>query len=353
MQIDRKQLQEALTDAFTGIASFSQLLFEMNRSWDTFAGEGTTLPQGITEVIAKAIAESWLPDLLKAVEASSAKNNPKFRAFIAAHPNLDPIKTPRKQNPLESNFLLANRPFVGRPKLRQHLGKLGGPQESRILMVDGSRGCGKSYTHSFLEFAATYWQPSHVHRFDLDRQAFTLDQLARWLQEDLSLPLPVPLKDQEQDARWAERLAGWVVNSTANRPGATWLLFDGFRLQEHERGVYDFVDKMGEMIDNTAASRCSHLRLVLINYEARVPEAVAVGALEERVQAPERKEFEDCFVRLLVEQHDMTPELARAAFEDAYGQAETKAQTDPEGQEVTRLRYVNLALTRAVKRLLT
>lgn len=353
MEIDRKQLQEALTAAFPDIASFSMLLAGINRSWDTFAGTSTALPEGITEVIAKSIAETWLIDLLKAVETSAAKNNPQFRAFMAAHPNLDPAKTPPASNPLESTFLRGNRPFVGRAKLRTGLGKLGGgPQVSRILMIDGSRGCGKSYTHPFLEFAALHWQPVRVHYFDLDQQAYTLDQFSRRLQEDLSLPLPIPPKDQEQDARWAERLASWAVNNTANRAGNTWLVFDGFRLQEHERGVYDFIDKLGEMIDITAAARCSHLRLVLINYGARVPEAVAVGAMEEQVQAPQKSDFEECFVRYLAEQHGMAADEARAAFHEAYGQAETKAQTDPDGPEVTRLRYINLALTRAAKRLL-
>ena len=351
MEVNRKQLQEALSDAFTDIASFSQLLTDMGRSWDALAGN-TTLPQGITVVIAKAIAENWLPELIGAVEASPKKNNPLFRAFLAAHPGLDPAKAPPPApDPLASTFLLANRPFVGRPKLRQCLGQLGAPAQSRVLLIDGARGCGKSYTHSFLEFAATHWQPCRVQYFDLDGQSYTLSLLSQRLQEALALPLPIPQKDQEQDARWAERLASWVVNHTANGQGNLWLVFDGFRMHVHDRGVHDFIDKLGEMIDLTAVARGGHLRLVLINYESFVPEAVAVGAMEERIERPTKEEFARCFVAKLQEKKGTSEDLARAAFEEAYAQALAKAGSDPEGQEATELRYINFAMTRAMKRL--
>jgi hypothetical protein len=217
-------------------------------------------------------------------------------------------------------------------------------------MVDGPRGCGKSYTNSFVQHVADHRQPCRVGYFDFDQQAFTLDLFSRRLQEELALPLPIPVKDQEQDARWAERLANWVINNSTNGAGTLWLLFDGFRAQVHEPGVHDLIGKLAAMIDDTAASRSGHLRLVLINYEIHLPEQVAAGALDEKISPPARQEFEDCFVRCLVA-HGQTEDFARAAFEETFSQARAKAQADPDGEAVSLLRHLNLAITKALKRL--
>jgi len=351
MGLNRIELHQALNDAF-GTGEFRQLLVAVNRRWDDFAGPLTTLPEAITQVIAKAEAQGWTADLLRAALASGPPaNNPRLRAFFANNPEWDPANAQAAGiEPYKATVLKANRPFVGRKDLRECVPKLGVDTNSRILLVDGERRSGKTYTNNFLQFMGEY-KSCRVRYHDLDSESHTLERFAARLQEKLGLASPIPPKDTEQDARWAERLAAWILQNTVDAANGTrlWLVLDGFREKEHERGVHDLIAKLGEMIDTTAASQADHFRLVLINYGARVSPAIAAGAFEEKALPPSLDEFRTSFVQYCT-QRGLASDSAETAFSVARAEAEKQSQKDPEGQS-SFLNWLNLALTKAVKKL--
>src|SRR5688572_12797534 len=134
MEINRTEMHEALTDAFKTIGSFSTVLQACNKSWADFAGTDTTLPDGITDVIAKAIAQRWMLGLIEKVSASPSGNNPKWLAFVAHHQSLLAVATVAAvADPFATTALIANRPFLGRSKLREHLPQVGRNNNSRVL----------------------------------------------------------------------------------------------------------------------------------------------------------------------------------------------------------------------------
>jgi hypothetical protein len=49
--------------------------------------------------------------------------------------------------------------------------------------------------------------------------------------------------------------------------------------------------------------------------------------------------------------HGLPEDIARAAFEETFTQAQTKAQQDPDGEAASLPKYLNLAMTKALKRL--
>lgn len=350
MAVNRRDLHGVLLAAFPDPGVFRQLIDDSGQVWGRFAGANLVLAEVITNVIAKAETEGWTLRLLAAAADSSSKDNPQLKAFFVRCPELDPANAPAAPpDPIGSMTLIANRPFVGRPGVRQCLRVFGTANQSRVLLVDGPEGSGKSYTHDFFEYLATF-TGCRLSRLRLDGESLTLEAFVERLREKVGLPLP-PNRNNEQDARWAERLVeDWLLKHSVDAEAGKklWLVLDGFARQEHATGVYALIDKLCEMVDGAAASQAGHFGVVLLSYGARAPETVAAAALDESIDPPAKDDFR----RLLAERHQakgQTAADADLALEEIYAQAELKAAKDTERRPV--LYWINLGITRAMKRL--
>jgi hypothetical protein len=350
MALNRAELHAALLDAFPLPGSFQTLIAGIGKPWGSFAGVNTLLEEAITNVIAKAAAQHWVHDLLKAVAASDAKNNPLIVQFFQKYPELDPAKAPASPADwTRAMTMMANKPFVGRPDLRKYLKVLGAANQSRVLLVDGPDDSGKSYTHDFIEFGATH-DPCRIRRIDLDKNSLTLETFVDLLQKELGLPAP-PSRDAEQDSRWAERLTtDWILKhtATADPTDEFWLVLDGFAVHEHTPGVHALIEKLCEMVNGTAASQASHFRVVLVNYGSRTPATVEAQAFDEKIVPPTRGDFEPLFIERHLAKGN-TENEAKIALDEVFTQAQQQVAQDKEKRPL--LFWVNIGTTKAIKKL--
>lgn len=356
MPLPRQELVDALIQAFDAI-TFDRMLSDHLSVRRERLVAGTALisfDEIVSRIVQIADERRWVIDLIRA--ALTAKSgSPALLAFVARNAAYDPQHQPAgRQNCFFSVFMRARRVFLKRDEFRDKLQKIGSPNESRVMAIDGERFTGKTYSRDFLGFlrenepawAGTNHQVQYV---NMDDRVFEPEELARVIGTRLGLdPTRMPPDKGEQAARRIPDLVNWlIVGFQKPEVDIWWLILDGFRIQVQPPATHDLIRALIDMVDH----EIDKVRLILLNYGKHLDLDTSVYILTENIEPIDEEKDVPTFFR-----HVYT--LSQKAFTDAdIDQTVTNVlkQVDKEiakrGPE-ERMKLLSLGLTKAASELL-
>ncbi len=268
---------------------------------------------------------------------------------------LDRLRTHGRGNILgvdffETNVLRAGRVFIGRASLKDKLRSLASPKGPRVLLVNGPRGSGKSYTSQFI-FDLTANLPGN--RTVYIQLGASLSYSPVDLVSDIALQMglstqsmPSDLGAAEIDARFVRRLTNWLAGETIrNRSVVWWIVIDGFDDVRLEPALNDLIVDLARRTETDL----EQLRMVLLGYTGAMPAQISDFVLRENLQPLQRKDIEEFlreFSKLKSISENELQQLVELIFEQVDSQLETAK--DPQRD---RLHYLNRAVYQVVQAL--
>jgi hypothetical protein len=151
--------------------------------------------------------------------------------------------------------MVGPRPHIDRTQLRDHLRHMEQPGGSRVLVVSGSNGCGKTHTWFAISDLAERLGTFEARYVDVSQHAGQPAALADVM--DLVayslLGKPAPTFDPEaQPDTVINRFVAWLTFEAATRPKPAWLVFDGFTADCASRAAQDLVTAVAMAADRRA-----------------------------------------------------------------------------------------------------
>jgi hypothetical protein len=289
MALPRKELVDALVNAFDSITFDRMLSDHLNVRRDRLVAGIALL--GFDEIVSGIVQiadeRRWAIDLIRAALAAKS-GNAALQAFVARNAAYDPQNQPASaQNCFLSVFMRARRVFLKRDEFRDKLQKIGSPNESRVMAIDGQRFTGKTYSRDFLSFlrenepawAGTNHQIQYV---NMDDGVFEPEDLARKIGTRLGLDSTrLPPDKGEQAARRIPDLVDWlIVGFEQPHIDIWWLILDGFRIQVQPPATHDLIRALIDMVERDI----DKVRLILLNYSKHLDLDTSVYILTENIE---------------------------------------------------------------------
>jgi hypothetical protein len=206
-----------------------------------------------------------LIDLLNVVRALE----PSIRVIIQ---RLRAVPLP--PNPLQAEILDNGILFLGRDKLRTLLPGLWDPAGHCVLRINGETKTGKSYSFRFLQFLMLQNQPIIPVKMEKPGPTIGALEVAETLVMRMGCaPDNKPKLTNETALRAGQLLADWVLNlALRSEPSNWWFVLDNFDDEALPDDTKEFVRQMALQIANGRGRRT--MRLILINYKAKLPREV-------------------------------------------------------------------------------
>jgi hypothetical protein len=276
---EAQQLASALFDAYNTPVALSDLLQSIDRP--TVARQtamNATFSEATFEVVLNANREGWMPSLLNAV-AVDRPGNAKVQQFFATYPHLDPARNPPIANPWMTYRLFGGQLFLGRANVRKKLMKMESRYGRKTLIIRSDRRqIGKTYTGTLINFASQQSLINKPTYIDLDSKNYDLRTLCNEVAKKWNIdPAKLPNQGQEQETRWAQQLAPFLIeNAPEDKNLVRWLILDGFREKLPSPGIQALIDQLAVCIQSTTL-----FRLILVNYSYPLP--LTVLAFEDGV----------------------------------------------------------------------
>jgi len=215
------------------------------------------------EKLAAAASLKWLCELvLKRQDLASC--HPALRALIEAQDLVDA---------LEEQLPSADLVFLDRKKLRTELRRIApGNAPVRVLLIRGSRACGKSWTQRLIERLASSSGEESIYLYE--GQISTVDDVLDWLFTVLGAPGAAPQRGLETEDAWFRKACLKLMASAQGTKKRWWVVVDdlgvgpdGPRLDPI---IKRFFDQFGLLLADPSFAKW--FRLVLIDYpEGPVP----------------------------------------------------------------------------------
>jgi len=352
--LPRRELVDALLDAFDAI-TFDRMLSDflsIDRERMTAAVGLAGLDAIVSKVVEIADECRFAIELIRAATAANP-GNLKLQQFVARYPAYDPDKQPNPQSVFLSVFMRGRRVFFGREQLRQQLGLIGGPNQSRVLAIDGSRFAGKTYSWDFLIYLRENepgWagRQHRVIYINLDDCVFEPEDLARVIGRKLGLDVAaMPVDKGEQAPRRNPDLLDWISRGFADTSvDVWWVILDGFRVQVQPAATHDLI----RLLIDAAEHDQEKLRVILLNYKEHLdPDNVYI--LTEEIQPfDEQKDLPRFFRHVYTlskrpfGDHDITRSVNQV-------RQQVDAEVAKRGPE-WRMKLLSIGLTKAANELL-
>lgn len=354
-ETQRLELIAALVSAYPQLADFDLMLRTRVNQMRERLSATAAMPDVITAVVKAAESEFWIRNLIAGAVAHHG-NNPALADFIARNQALTPgAAAAAPVNHYAATFFVGFRVFLNRPALRANIQQVGRGKSSRVCVVTGPRGTGKTYSRSFVGYLLQFDPdlPStrnHLVYLDLDQYALDLEGLALRIGGALGLKpdtLPKrPPSAKEQDSRWLPDLFDWLRNHVlAGPPDVWWLILDGFRVQTLPPEALDLIDLLADFSDE----QTTQLRLILLNYPRHGP----FWSKEEIVTPVIKRADIEAFVQSVYQESGATADTARVtqAVDEILTQVQKKL-AEPTSEPHQELQFLSLALTNTARQLL-
>ncbi len=351
LQFDqRNDLINALRVDFDPVTLASLLFTHLNRKLhDIIIPTGTNYPAVVETVVSTAEQEGWTWSLIEKSLVANP-NGPNLKQFIAKHSDFDPAKgPPTVVDYVMAHTLRARRYFIDRMPLRDKLKEMRSADGPRVLVVTGDRLTGKTYTRELINFFTEKTPKNKAIYVDLDRFVYEATNLTETFGQQLGMDTTkIPQQEDEQKARWVQRLCGWIIARIVNPGDVTyWFIFDGFREQTLLQETRDWIEELAIQ----AESNVPQCRVVLLNYNEVLPLQINDYVSREKISPIGGPELVDFFKQLNrdhkknydVNQLASTVELILAGVDDAINRK-------PEIR-VERLRLINKAVNETAKEL--
>lgn len=277
-------LVDALSTDFNPTTLGQMLLTQANRPLHNIVNPaGLNHRQVVGYVVNAAEEGRWTWDLVRAARDANP-GGPRTQAFISKYPFYDPANPPPAPEPYQTTpYMLSRQILIDRENLRNALQELESDIGPRILVVNGERGSGKTYSSELIYYLANNSVPKHIVIYvDLDTQVQEPDAVVQFIAERIGRDTAsIPGPEQEQKMRWALRLANWLTKQIISAgPASYWFVFDGFR----ERTVLTETKELIEELAILAQTTLRQCRVVLINYTEVLPPRVRNAAGREQIR---------------------------------------------------------------------
>jgi hypothetical protein len=268
----KQMLRAGLQTAFATYAGFKQFLednfgFDLNQHTD--AGAGLQVAYSI--VIADALANGWSDHLLQACVAHTNPGLSTVAATIAKQLTKSrPIFFEQlRTDPFGALFLGEEECFIGRDGLRAALrGMESGTGRRRVLVVNGSPSCGKTYTYGLLRLLDRLGEGHVVVKVDFrEFREGDLESRYRDIIEQINVRMEVPSSAMpqlhESQTRWFQNAMRKFDTVARGAGKKLWLVFDHIGLSEEEDKVADALASAAIF----ALDDASALQVVLIDMD--------------------------------------------------------------------------------------
>ncbi|HKV32908.1 MAG TPA: effector-associated domain EAD1-containing protein [Pyrinomonadaceae bacterium] len=303
---------------------------------------GMNYPDVLQTVVQKAIEEGWIANLVYHAITQNP-NGVNLKAFVQKHPDFDAVKgAPISVDWVMAHTLRARRYFIDRKDLRVALKELRSSDGPRVLVVTGERVTGKSYTNELIAFLSERTPKNKTIYMNLDKYVYEAPNLTEMIGLQMGMDTTkIPQQQDEQKARWVQRLVGWILNRVVN-PGDTtyWFVFDGFREQTLLPETKDWIDELAVQAE-TNVPQC---RVVLLNYQETLPFQISDYVSREEIKPIGRDELIEFFGLLNVDHKgNYSPEDLSSKVDLLIAKVDAAIAVKPENQ-IERLRVLSKAV---------
>lgn len=343
----RNDLVSALQNSFAPLI-FEQMLFvRLNRRQYDIILNGGNYREVVETVVDTANDGDWIWFLIKAA-LDDQPLAPHLLAFVAKHPDLNPANAPKPiADHVMAYVLRGQRYFIGRKELRLALKEMRSKDPRRVLIVNGDRISGKTYTRELISFLSENTPHHRTVYIDLDKYVYEAPNLTETIGQQMGMDANImPKQEDEQKARWVQRLVGWIIARVVN-PGDTtyWFVFDGFREQTLLPETKDWIDELAVQAE-TNVPQC---RVVLLNYKESLPLQISDYVNREQIKPIGRVELLDFFEQLNSDhQKKYASEHLSGNVETILSQVDAAVAGKP-GSEVERLRLLSKAVNETAR----
>lgn len=245
-------------------------------SWNKIVPANTAPYFAIGLVVEVAEAEGWLRDLVRRL-CDANPNRPEFVRVLDEINRIVPFSS--AASPFDEVLLHSGRPFVNRRSLRNHLLNLTDPTGSSILLIDGKRQTGKTFSYYLINHIAPC-RGYAVSRFLLGRLPRP-DELASEILGRIGIEKALPPIGLESAERWAEKLADIVARAIEERATPRILVFDDFSDTPLPAGTLSLILRLTTYSDEELRHL---LRIVLMRFPSELTPEMDEVALRETVE---------------------------------------------------------------------
>lgn len=300
---ERQDLVARVVDLHPSLNELDFFLeYHLNRRLSEITLDGP-LQQRALRVIGAAEARGWLPAFLMALEQVSP-HSLTARLLVRVEESVESIR--RQQAPWHAPFP-RQRLFVDRVGLRDHVRALVAGDVERVLVVDGPRFSGKTYSKHLIRHVREACDTFDVVEFDFasyaDPTLLTPEQIVRELGNHMGCDtreLDRQLDVYAQSARQIGTLTSWLSGRIKSGGRKWWWVFDGLEIVRPSDGVLDLLKRFMDLAD------CEpKLCVVLLGYDADLQLVDGAGTLQETLKDLGALDVED-FIRAIAEEANLT-----------------------------------------------
>lgn len=268
------QFVEALIAAYPTVPALrDMLLYQRDWNLDRIAPDGT-LDHRVQAVISWATARGCERDLYEAALAGNSDS----RELQALGPRI-PNPALLSADDFEVCYV-QNRAFINRKPLRKAVKRLAAPDASRLLVIDGPRTSGKSYSLFYIHHVA-HRRDIQVVEIDLRAaypgETLTADHVARDIATQMNLEEPP--RSEEQAPRRIQIFCNWLAGKLRATNYTWWIVIDHCNAPLPS-DVLDLIEELARRVQK--AWHC--VRLILVADSVAVPLVVDESAERESVE---------------------------------------------------------------------
>lgn len=187
-------------------------------------------------------------------------------------------------------------PLIDRTELRRFLRQMHQPDGSRVLVVSGSDGCGKSHTWFAISHLAERLGAFSARSVDLSQRAggpAELDEVMDLVASRLFAGAPAPVGDRmAQDDTRINRFVGWLTSATDSFTRPVWLVFDGFVPECASPSALKLVTAIARAVDRQELPK---LRVTVLGFAGRAGPDVLSYALRDTPAHPKTDDLRRFF----------------------------------------------------------
>jgi hypothetical protein len=342
-------LDEALRDAFDLDTLRRMLWYRLGFKLEEIVSSESNLRTAVEKVIQTARQRGSIWKLVRAALEENPSNE-LLREFVATYPQYD--KTTSwipPHDPYEAYLLRAQRFFINRVDFRVALRDLSKSDGERVLVINGERGSGKTYSREMINYLTEVLDDHKALYVDLDMFEYRPDDLAATIGRQMGRDVTtMPKQYDEQVSRWTHNLCDWIFEDFIKNERFTWwFVFDGFRqrlLQPETR------DLIGELATR-AEGPVRQCRLVLLNYTEMLPADIDCFIKRETIRSIGREDLIPFFNHLFsVKGRALTAAETEYIVDEVIAQVDEKIAAIPNGSQ-ERLRLLSRAVSNTMRRL--
>ena len=217
-----------------------------------------------------------------------------------------PVKSSVGLDGVLRSAFVAGSPFLGRAFLRQSVSELLRTDGPEILVVNGPRGSGKSFTLQFIDQIAqrtAAFRVAHIDAHSVSHPKFGAQQLVQAFAVQMGVPFG-DIPTRESSKHYPGVLAAWLLRQAWNSGSTWWWVLDDFSSAGRPAEVRLLMNELARMLGDHPGRN----RLVLLDFDEPLPADVEYRVLREHLPDPNQigsREVQ-AFLHELLRQSGMT-----------------------------------------------